>query len=287
VPLIVRGPGIEPGQTTDQLVSTIDLGPTVLSLAGLEVTATMQGQAFLGDQARPPREYVYASRDRHDTAYDMVRAARDKRYKYLRQYRPDLPYLGWIPYRNRHPIMEEIWRLHAAGELNEAQSVMFRYPRPVEELYDTETDPWEINNLAGDPAHAETLERLRGALDAWRDRVGDLGEIPETEMVRRWYPGGEQPRTAPPVVAPIAERSYGTERAADEEMMFPAPLLVQLHAGTQGASIGYTFEQGEDASWKLYSEPLRLEPGRYTLRAKAVRIGYRDSEEVTVKVRVT
>ena len=77
----------------------------------------------------------------------MVRAVRDRRFKYIRNYRPDLPYLGWIPYRNRHPILQELWRLHLEGALDEAQSALFRYPRPAEELYDTAADPHEIHNL--------------------------------------------------------------------------------------------------------------------------------------------
>ncbi|MFW6158830.1 MAG: sulfatase, partial [Planctomycetota bacterium] len=197
VPMIVRWPGhLEPGTVSDDLVSTIDLGPTVLSLAGLDVPAHMQGRPFLGPDAGPPRDYVYASRDRYDEAYDMVRAVRDKRFKYIRNDRPDLPYLLWIPYRNRHPIMQEMWRLHLAGDLTGPQELMFANSRPVEELYDTDADPYEIHNLADDPAYAEELDRLRGALDAWRRDVRDLGELPESEMVRRWYPGGEQPQTA-------------------------------------------------------------------------------------------
>ena len=192
VPLIVRGPGITPGSISDNLVSTIDLGPTVLSLAGVEIPHHLQGQAFLGPRAKPSREYVYASRDRHDTAYDMVRAVRDKRFKYMCNYHPELPYLLWIPYRNQHPIVQEMWRLHAAGELNETQSLMFQ-SRPVEEFYDTEADPYEIKNLAGDPAFSSALGRLRKALDDWIEDVGDLGEIPESQMVRQWYPDGEQP----------------------------------------------------------------------------------------------
>ena len=167
VPLIARGPGIEAGQVCGDLVSTVDLGPTMLSLAGIDVPAQMQGRAFLGPQAQPPREYIYASRDRHDEAYDMVRAVRDRRFKYIRNYRPDLPYLAWIPYRNRHPIVQEMWRLHLADELDETQSAMFRYPRPVEELYDTEADPHEIDNLAANPQYQQERDRLRGALDEW------------------------------------------------------------------------------------------------------------------------
>ncbi|MFO7898631.1 MAG: sulfatase [Planctomycetota bacterium] len=278
VPMIVRWPGrLEPGTACGDLVSTIDLGPTVLSLAGLHVPAHMQGRPFLGPNTGPPRDYVYASRDRYDEAYDMVRAVRDRRFKYIRNYRPDLPYLLWIPYRNRHPIAQEMWRLHLAGELAGPQQLMFANSRPVEELYDTDADPYEIENLADDPAYRGELERLRRALDAWRRDVGDLGEVPEAEMVRRWYPGGEQPQTAAPAFVPIAAATPGTEAASGGP--FTAPVLLQLHSATQGASLAYTFETGDSPRWRLYTGPVRLPVGKTTVRARAVRIGYRDSDE--------
>ena len=226
----------------------------------------------------PPRRYVFASRDRHDVSYDMVRAARDGRYKYIRNYRPDLPYLSWIPYRNRHPIMQEIWRLHLEGGLDEAQSALFRYPRPVEEFYDTDTDPNETDNLAGDPRVRSDLERMRTALDGWLDEVGDMGRISESEMVRNWYPEGRQPETAPVVCVPVCPESPGMEPAL-EGGSFQGPMLLQLHCATQGASIAYTFDAGENPHWLLYTEPLRLDAGAHRLKARAVRIGYAESPE--------
>ncbi len=279
IPMIIRWPGhLEPGSVDARLVSTIDLGPTVLSIVGLPIPAHMQGRAFLGPQAAPPRQYVYASRDRHDEAYDRVRAVRDKRFKYIRNYHPELPRLLWIPYRNRHPIAQEMWRLFAEGKLEGPQRLMFE-PRPVEELYDTANDPWEIHNLAADPAHREDLERMRKALDGWLAEVGDMGEIPESQMVRRWYPGGEQPQTAAPLFIPICEENPGIE-PAPQGGGFRAPVLLQLHCATQGASITYTLDEGENARWRLYTQPLRLPVGTTTLRARASRIGYRHSPEV-------
>lgn len=285
IPMIVRWPGgLEPGSVSDGLVSTIDLGPTVLSLAGVEIPEHMQGGAFLGNQAAPPREYVFAARDRHDEAYDMVRAARDKRFKYIRNYRPDLPYLLWVPYHNRHPIVQEMWRLYLAGELSGPQLLLFQ-PRPVEELYDTQADPWEIHNLADDPAYEPELERLRDALDGWRRAVGDLGDIPESEMVRRWYPGGEQPTAASPLFIPICEESPGRE-PAPAGGTFRAPVVLQLHCATQGASVAYTFEAGDKPHWLLYTAPLRLPEGTTTVRARAIRIGYKESKEVAATFHV-
>ena len=285
VPLIVRGPGIEPGLVSRDLVSTIDLGPTVLSLAGIDVPNHIQGRASLGPQTGEPREYIYATRDRHDESYDMVRAVRDKRFKYIRNCRPDLAYLQWIPYRNRHPIMQEMWRLHLAGELNGPQSLMFQYPRPVEELYDTQADPHETNNLADDSAYRGELTRLRDALDAWLEEVEDMGNMPESEMVRQWYPAGERPQTAAPVFIPISIDNPGIE-TADQDTDLMQPAVVQIHCATQGASVAYTFETGDTPHWLLYTEPLRLDPGKTQLRAKAIRIGYRESKETQVQFTV-
>lgn len=287
VPLIVRWPGVlAPGSVNEQLVSTIDLGPTALSVAGVAIPGHMQGQAFLGDQAAPPREYVYASRDRHDEAYDMVRAVRDKRFKYIRHFCPEKPYLLWIPYRNHHPILQEMWRLHREGALTGPQQLLFQSSRPVEELYDTQADPWEIHNLADDPAYRRELERLRAALERWRQEVGDLGEVDEVEMVRRWYPDGVQPQTSPPLFIPIDEANPG-EKPVEGTVTLTGPALLQIHCATQGASIAYTLETGEDVRWRLYTGPIALPPGQSTVRARAVRIGYAESEERSVRVTVT
>lgn len=286
VPLIVRWPGaIDPGTVSDELVSTIDLAPTVLSAVGLNVPAHMQGQVFAGPDTVEPREYVYASRDRYDESYDMVRAVRDKRFKYIRNCRPEQPYLLWIPYRNKHPILEEMWRLHMAGELNEHQSLMFRCPRPVDELYDTQADPFEMTNLAGDPAYEADLVRLSEELDAWRADVGDMGEIAESEMVRSWYPDGQRPTTSVPVFIPISADSY--DREASDGADLQAPALLRMYNATQGASTAYTFEDGEDVRWLLYTEPLRLPVGETTVRAKAIRIGYVESPERVATFTVT
>ena len=279
VPMIVRWPGyLEAGSVSEQLVSTVDLAPTVLSLTGLEIPWHMQGQAFLGEKAATPREYVYLSRDRYDESYDMMRAVRDKRFKYIRNYYPERPYLLWIPYHNRHPIVQEMWRLYQAGELVGPQLLLFEPSRPVEELYDTLTDPYEIHNLAGTNAYQGELDRLRCALDDWIEQVGDMGQVPESEMVNQWYPGGEQPETARPLFVPICDESPG-QHTALEGGTYCAPVMLQLYCATQGASIAYTFERGRNPHWLLYSEPLCLPVGTTTVRARAIRIGYQESKE--------
>ena len=277
IPLIVRWPGAVPaGDVSARLVSLVDLGPTMLSLAGLEPPRHMQGQPFLGPNATD-REYAFAARDRHDEAYDMVRAVRDTRYKYIRNYHSELPYLLWIPYRNRHPALQEMWRLNTEDALDPPLDVMFQTPRPPEELYDTHADHYELDNLAGRADHEDRLARMRAALRSWQDEHGDLGHEPEAEMAARMWPDGEQPVTARPTFVPICESSPGMA-ASPEGATLVGPALVQLHCATQGASIGYTTEDGGEPRWSLYTEPLRLPAGATTIRAKATRIGYAESE---------
>ncbi len=285
IPLIVRWNGeLTPDSDTDQLVSLIDLGPTVLSLCGVQIPQHIQGQPFLGPQ-KVERDYIFATRDRYDESYDMIRAVRDKKYKYIRNYYPEKPYLLWIPYRNRHPVMQEMWRLHAEDKLEGDQLTMFRYPRPTEELYDVENDKFELNNLAEDASHTDILQRMRNTLTDWQSEFGDMGDISEEQMVASWHPNGVQPQTASPIFIPINASNPGREPAS-ESGEWEAPLLLQLHCSTHGASIAYTMEQGEDVQWKLYTEPLHILKGETTVRTKAIRIGYKESEENTLNVSV-
>jgi N-sulfoglucosamine sulfohydrolase len=187
LPLIVRWPGrIKPGTVSDELVGFVDFAPTFLTLAGVgAMPERMQGQAFLGAAAQPARRYVYAARDRMDEVYDRIRAVRDQRFKYIRNFEPQLPYAQPIKFAEQTPILREWRRLHAAGELNPIQSAFFAASKPAEELYDTQADPWEVNNLASDSQHAAKLAELRAALDEWMRETGDLGHVPEGELVKR------------------------------------------------------------------------------------------------------
>ncbi|MDD9269717.1 sulfatase-like hydrolase/transferase [Paenibacillus sp. GCM10023248] len=277
VPLIVRWPGVvKAGEISDQMVSLIDLGPTMLSITGTPLPYHLQGQPFLGERMKP-REYIFATRDRYDESYDMVRAVRDKRFKYIRNYCPLNPYLQWIKFSHQHAMFQELWRLELAGQLEGDERIMMQTHRPVEELYDCESDPYELRNLADDPNYREELERLRTEMDAWRDKYDVWGDVPEEQMVRQMWPNGVQPQTAAPIFIAINSGNPGIEPAAHFE--YDEPTAILLHSATQGASIAYTTEEGSAPRWRLYTGPITLTNGRTLIRAKAVRLGYKDSEE--------
>ncbi len=192
IPLIIRipaslrtdGQGI-PGTVTDRLVSSIDFGPTVLNLAGVEIPGHVQGQPFLGENLPPPREYVYGARDRMDERYDIIRMARDKRYKYLRNYEPLKTYYQYMNTPEKGALMNELRGLHEAGNLEPMAEFYFNATKPVEELYDTRADPNEVFNLANDPRYADILMRMRRAHLEWVKETRDTGLLAEPILVER------------------------------------------------------------------------------------------------------
>ena len=193
VPLIVRIPEkfrhlapkeYRPGGASEQLVSFVDLAPTILSLAGIKAPAHMQGRAFLGRYPAPEPEFLHGFRGRMDERYDMVRSVRDRRYVYLRNFMTHLPAGQHVSYMFETPTTQVWKRLFDEGKLTPAQR-HFWEPKPPEELYDLQSDPDEVNNLAASPAHRATLERMRRAQRDHALRIRDAGYLPEAEIHAR------------------------------------------------------------------------------------------------------
>lgn len=195
VPLIIRvpekwqkhaGPGFEPGTRADRMVSMIDLGPSMLSLAGIRTPGHMQGRAFAGPHAATPRKYIFGARDRMDERYDIIRMVRGEEYRYVRNYEP---WKTWYQYMNTPEKGRTMKAIRKVAKLPAKEQppkvVQFLQPRkPVEELYDVEADPHELNNLAADPEFADKLKELREQHLNWVTETRDLGLIPEAELHR-------------------------------------------------------------------------------------------------------
>lgn len=163
-----------------RLMTFADLLPTLLSIIGVQIPDYVQGSAFLGEQKTKDPQYAYLSRQRMDERYDLVRAVRDKQYRYIRNYMPFRITMQHVRTLFNDPSAQSWEDAFKAGKTNAVQSQFF-LPKPVEELYDTENDPWGINNLASDPAFAEVLARMRNVETEWMRKIRDVGLIPETE----------------------------------------------------------------------------------------------------------
>ncbi len=281
VPLLVRWPGEIEGGSTSRLVSGVDIGPSTLSIAGVDPPAYLHGRPFLGPNEEPPRREVVTTRDRIDESYDMIRAVRDRRFRYVRNYYPGRPYVQHVPYRDRHPAMQALLAADARDHVPPSARGWLAGRRPAEELYDLRRDPHELDNLAGDADDADVLERLRAALATWRRGTGDVrfGAERESHMRTRMWQGDERPRTAAPQF--VVHGPAGALAPGDRD---GGPVRVSLYCPTQGASLSWSVD-GE--SWELYGGPIRLTSGTYQLAARAVRYGYEPSTTVERRIEVT
>jgi N-sulfoglucosamine sulfohydrolase len=190
IPMLIRWPAdfpapaqISPGGVDDRLISALDLTATTLWAAGLERPEKMQGHTFLGPDA-VDNEYLFASRDRCDATVMRIRSVRTRRYRYIRNFMPQVPFTAPNLYKETmYPVLGLMKELYATGNLTPPQAALMAPRRPDEELYDLEADPWEIHNLASstDPEHQRVRGELSAVLDRWIEETGDQGRTPEPE----------------------------------------------------------------------------------------------------------
>lgn len=188
VPLLVHVPEkwqqlspFENGSITQETAAFVDLAPTLLSLLGQAKPEPMQGRAFLGDQREEPQkeDYVFLFADRFDEFYGMRRGLTDGRWKYIRRFTPHYSAAPYSYYQFSQKAWEAWRKAWQAGELDQQFTAMWQPNQPVEELFDTDADPWEIKNLASDPAHREQLLTMRSALKDQMKSILDTGLVPE------------------------------------------------------------------------------------------------------------
>ena len=168
VPLIIEFPEkykhyspAKAGAFSDELVNFIDFPPTVLSLTGIDPPKYMQGNPFLGQYRKNSNDYVISIRDRRDEVLMFSRSIRTDKYHYIRNFLPHRPPMQRNFYSEITPIRQEVRRLDSLGLLQSKEDWLMEDSVPVDELYDTETDPHELNNLAQEAEHQEIMELLK------------------------------------------------------------------------------------------------------------------------------
>ena len=192
VPLIIEFPEkykhyspAKAGAFSDELVNFIDFPPTVLSLTGIDPPKYMQGNPFLGQYRKNSNDYVISIRDRRDEVLMFSRSIRTDKYHYIRNFLPHRPRMQRNFYSEITPIRQELRRLDNLGLLQSNEDWLMEDSVPVDELYDTETDPHELNNLAQEAEHLEIMELLKRNLFSWMVETKDLGLVPEYEMIEK------------------------------------------------------------------------------------------------------
>lgn len=254
VPLIIKFAQNKDSATTyNDLISFIDYAPTVLSLAGIKPPEVMQGKALFGShKSAEKNEFIFTSSDRYDEVSDKLRGLRYSKYKYIRNFNPEISNALPNAYRQQMAIMQNLDSLWLAGALAPEQAKWFKTPKPEEELYDLQQDPYELNNLAEEAALQDTLVFLRNRMDRWIMESNDLGQTSEKVLLQNWFENGI------PTLDSI--RSY------------PKGDNIVLESNRKDVTLIY--KPLQDSIWKLYTKPL---PNTLAFEAKAVRIGYQDS----------
>jgi N-sulfoglucosamine sulfohydrolase len=262
VPLLIRFPDKRlAGTVNNDLVYLMDLGPTILTFYNIQAPSQVHGRNIFAVNENNKRKYVFFSADRFDESIDMLRASSDGRYKYIRNYQPQKPQFLNLSYRKSQEGVKELYRLDSLGKLNSVQATLMRKTKPAEELYDTQNDPYEINNIAGKSEHEAKLIELRAALDQWIRETGDLGFTPESDIAKTFWPNLKQPQAEKPQISVVKNK-------------------VTLSTNTKGASIGYKTNVSD--KWKIYTKPFELKKGE-NLYVISHRLGWKTSEIIEFK----
>lgn len=173
---IVTGPGVGvPGSVSDSLISTVDIAPTLADLAGLSRSPTFQGRSLkpvFADPTATIRPFAFSEHNWHD--YEAHgRGVRDGRWLLIRNFRPLLALQGPAD-SVKSPSFQALRAARDSSEpLPPIQADIFLAPRPEVELYDTQADPHQVSNLAGQAAFAGIEKKLSDALARWMDETGD------------------------------------------------------------------------------------------------------------------
>mgnify|MGYP001795560690 CR=1 FL=1 len=238
VPFIVRVPEKwahllegEPGDSNDRAISFIDVGPTLLHAAGIDVPEIMHGKPFLGPLAQADRHtYAFSARDRLGENHDHIRTVVDGRYAYVRAFLPHRPHFVRFGYSFPSSIYQELVRCDESGRLEGAAAAMFDRFRPAEALFDLANDPHESRNLAADPDYASRLMAMRDALRVHMRDTRDLGLIPEA-ILEHLAAGEPRPTLADAPDRLPLDRTHATAMLVG---MGPGVLDRQLAASKDG-----------------------------------------------------
>jgi len=248
----------KPGEKIYDLVSFLDIAPTVLNLAGVSIPSYMDGKSIFGNEKN---EYIFAARDRLDSFKGKTRAVRNKDYKFIKNYSLGIVGAQKLSFRENLMSMKELRKMYENNELNEIQKIWLELI-PELQLYDLNNDPYEINNLAYDPNYKDKVLLLENVLEQWIEKNNFHGHLEEEDLIEVFWPENTQPQTTEPL--------YSLEDGF---------LYLKNNDVSKNASIGFSYD---GKNWEVYSEPIKIKKNK-RIYFKAVRYGWKESETKIVK----
>ena len=255
VPLIIKlSKNLDYDTSNSSLVSFIDYAPTVLSLAGIKPPEYMQGKALLGKyKSKEKSEFIFSSSDRFDEHVDRSRAIIHKGFKYIKHFNPEISRTN-NAYRDNMAMMKNMKKLWDEGKLGKDQAHWFKNPKPLEEMYLLNEDPYELNNIVDDPRYADKVKFMQESLNNWITKTNDLGEFNEVDLIDKFLVDGSQPKLSP------------------LNVVYKDGLVLFQH---DDSKITIVWRKIGEQKWEIYSSGLNP---LNNIEAKAVQIGYEDSD---------
>ena len=248
----------KPGEKIYDLVSFLDIAPTVLDIAGVSIPSYMDGKSIFGNEKN---EYIFAARDRLDSFKGKTRAVRNKDYKFIKNYSLGIVGAQKLSFRENLMSMKELRKMYENNELNEIQKSWLDLI-PELQLYDLNEDPYEVNNLAYDPNYKEKVLLLENVLEQWIEKNNFHGHLEEEDLIEVFWPENTQPQTTEPLYS-----------------LKDGFLHLENNAESKDASIGFSYD---GKNWEVYSEPIEIKKNN-KIYFKAVRYGWKESETKIVK----
>lgn len=165
---------------SDELIEFVDMPPSMLNMAGIEVPDYMQGRVFCGEDTDPEQDYVYGIRCNQDE-FNFIpsRAITDGQYKFIWHYNTFFTKGVRNDFQIQMPGFREWEEAYRNGDLSGVQA-SFWEPMPTFELYDLNADPGELNNIAEDAGQAARIEEMKAVLKTKIRSTKDLGFNPST-----------------------------------------------------------------------------------------------------------
>ncbi len=255
VPLIIKlSKNLDYNTSNSSLVSFIDYAPTVLSLAGIKPPEYMQGKALLGKyKSKDKSEFIFSSSDRFDEHVDRSRAIIHRGFKYIKHFNPEISRTN-NAYRDNMAMMKNMKKLWDEGKLGKDQAHWFKNPKPLEEMYLLNEDPYELNNIVDDPRYADKVKFMQESLNNWITKTNDLGEFNEVDLIDKFLVDGSQPKLSP------------------LNVVYKDGLVLFQH---DDSKITIVWRKIGEQKWEIYSSGLNP---LNNIEAKAVQIGYEDSD---------
>jgi N-sulfoglucosamine sulfohydrolase len=237
-PLIIKWTEARNEPRNNQMISFIDLAPTILELTKSETKSKMEGVSFYNQNYR---DYIFAATDRFDEYTDKRRCVRNKEFKLIINCDTNSSIMKPVSYRKNMKTMRILDSLNNLKKNNSSMENWYKKTKSKYELYDIVNDPHELNNLYTNKDYDSVFYELKKTLDNWIHE-SDYGNISENQLINEMWPNGEKPKLKEPT---IVHKDNG----------------INIISNNINSSVGW--RNNKNDNWKIYLSDEVINPEKF------------------------